>query len=854
MDTTSYKKYMKYKNKYLSLRDRYLNLFDGEGFVHKSHTSNKNKFLNLRKQIEEFNLILDDRKTFGFIDPKNKNKYLSLRDIYLNLFRAEPYQFLRNRDGVGFVNKSHTSNKNKFLNLRKQIEEFNLILDDIDPKNKNKYMSLLDSHKQIGGTYGHEECAICLIPFEWAEFFGTNSKLIDSTESKKPISIDDFSKVIELEKCGHVFHVDCLRPILFSTGICPICRTKFSNVNYKVVKWNHDDLLSAFKSNNSTVLDLSNKSLNIDDIKVIAKGLTYNNKLKKLILSNDDRYESVYHGFYTGGKGFNEITDEALKELYRGIGVNRSIEEVYLSSTNIKNIQFIIKPIISNDIPISVLDLSNNDISKDGIISIIDLISKNTTLKHLDLSDKRDKYYYRLNCIGKYINKYIKKFSLALANNTTLLTLNLRGNNLESTTTINYIYKAFGIGIVDYLGFFKRKINRTLQILDLEDTHHGSYPDPDMLMTISVLLGVNTSLVKLNLTDNHIDNINLEHLSIGLRNNKTLQILLLKNNRFDKKSMSIFAESLIGSAITELDVSHNNLGDSTALGEVLSETNIIELDISFCRITDMGIISFMDRIDTNNKLTKLNLSNNWFKIYGGIAIGGGLIMNSSIKILDLTRNNIGDEGGRSIAYSLAFHNSTLEELRLGATNIGIDTGEILKEAMINNKTLRKLNLADICHRRRSGVPNSGKQLIEDSRISNIVMTSIGIGLAHSNLVYLNLSSNLINTDTLKVIAKSLETNNKLEKLKLKLNELTNEDGIYLADAIRVNRTLVELDLWHNNLEYDGILAILVALKDNPNTRITKLSLDYNTRSNDSNHYRRILNEYASSNLSLDITI
>ncbi len=59
----------------------------------------KNKFLNLRKQIEEFNLILDDRKTFGFIDPKNKNKYLSLRDRYLNLFRAEPYQFLRNRDG-----------------------------------------------------------------------------------------------------------------------------------------------------------------------------------------------------------------------------------------------------------------------------------------------------------------------------------------------------------------------------------------------------------------------------------------------------------------------------------------------------------------------------------------------------------------------------------------------------------------------------------------------------------------------------------------------------------------------------------------------------------------------------------
>ena len=60
-------KYLKYKNKYMALQSKalYLNLFDGEGFVNKSHTSNKNKFLNLRKQIEEFNSINEDRKQLG---------------------------------------------------------------------------------------------------------------------------------------------------------------------------------------------------------------------------------------------------------------------------------------------------------------------------------------------------------------------------------------------------------------------------------------------------------------------------------------------------------------------------------------------------------------------------------------------------------------------------------------------------------------------------------------------------------------------------------------------------------------------------------------------------------------------
>jgi hypothetical protein len=73
----------------------------------------KNKFLNLRKQIEEFNLILEDRKTKGFLDPKNKNKYTLLKESIFNVINED-------RKTEGFLDPI---NKNKFLNLRKQIEE-----------------------------------------------------------------------------------------------------------------------------------------------------------------------------------------------------------------------------------------------------------------------------------------------------------------------------------------------------------------------------------------------------------------------------------------------------------------------------------------------------------------------------------------------------------------------------------------------------------------------------------------------------------------------------------------------------------------------------------------------------------
>jgi hypothetical protein len=87
MDSVYYQKYLKYKN----------------------------KFLNLRKQIQEFNYINEDRKIEDFIDPINKNKYLALQSkaIYLNLFDSE-----------GFVNKSHTSNKNKYLELKKNHTKY----------------------------------------------------------------------------------------------------------------------------------------------------------------------------------------------------------------------------------------------------------------------------------------------------------------------------------------------------------------------------------------------------------------------------------------------------------------------------------------------------------------------------------------------------------------------------------------------------------------------------------------------------------------------------------------------------------------------------------------------------------
>ena len=128
------------------------------------NTENKNKFLNLRKQIEEFNIINEDRKIKDFHDPINKNKYLELRSNskYLNLFsRSSASQINKSQFGTEIENDKiilNTENKNKFLNLRSQIEEFNIINEDRkikdfdNPINKNKYVALQATYLKGGSA------------------------------------------------------------------------------------------------------------------------------------------------------------------------------------------------------------------------------------------------------------------------------------------------------------------------------------------------------------------------------------------------------------------------------------------------------------------------------------------------------------------------------------------------------------------------------------------------------------------------------------------------------------------------------------------------------------------------------
>jgi hypothetical protein len=94
------------------------------------------------------------------------------------------------------------------------------------------------------------------------------------------------------------------------------------------------------------------------------------------------------------------------------------------------------------------------------------------------------------------------------------------------------------------------------------------------------------------------------------------------------------------------------------------------------------------------------------------------------------------------------------------------------------------------------------------------------------LTNLNLSFNSnIGDDGAKAIAEALKVNPVLTELNLRYNSIGGDGAKAIAEALKVNPVLTSLDLYRNSIGVDGAKAIAEALKVNP--VLTKLDLKYN---------------------------
>ena len=183
-----------------------------------------------------------------------------------------------------------------------------------------------------------------------------------------------------------------------------------------------------------------------------------------------------------------------------------------------------------------------------------------------------------------------------------------------------------------------------------------------------------------------------------------------------------------------------------------------------------------------------------------------------ITSLNLSCNELGDEGAAILSRELEDDACTIQELNLASNGIGSKGCIKLADVVRENASLLSLNLNG------NPIGKAGGMAISRMIHSNTSLQSIDIGNTEQN------------TDSIVAIAIELHTNASITRANLdnpRLFSFYEETTKHIARMLRVNETLVELSLEKHNIRDDGVRIIGECLREAKRSKLASLNLRCN---------------------------
>ncbi|KAJ1627881.1 hypothetical protein T492DRAFT_168552 [Pavlovales sp. CCMP2436] len=222
-----------------------------------------------------------------------------------------------------------------------------------------------------------------------------------------------------------------------------------------------------------------------------------------------------------------------------------------------------------------------------------------------------------------------------------------------------------GLGAVGGLALFECVAkNQCIRALDLEDNQLGLGVDPDAG--------------------------GLDHMVSAIAENKLLTLLDLSFNNLSSRGCAVLSRALAPSAITELSLRGNAMGDfgAQAFAEALTlNRSITKLDLSDNGIDELGAVALAAMLTKCELMKFVDFSWNCIRLDGAAALAEAL-KTSSVVRLNLAWNGLGDRGAKALAEAL----QELLFLDISKNNLGEPAAAAVASALRVNTTLRSLQL------------------------------------------------------------------------------------------------------------------------------------------------------------------
>ncbi|MFT4554631.1 MAG: Ran GTPase-activating protein (RanGAP) involved in mRNA processing and transport, partial [Chlamydiales bacterium] len=190
-----------------------------------------------------------------------------------------------------------------------------------------------------------------------------------------------------------------------------------------------------------------------------------------------------------------------------------------------------------------------------------------------------------------------------------------------------------------------REWKKSLKELDTSDLAQVNVPDEFQEVLVEAWMTALKGEKSFLLSDTEFSLPSIRAFSEVLKTNEDLENLLLCNHTIDDSALVVLAEAIgENSSLQELHFHNNSLGDEGALalvGALKENLGIKKIELRNNMIGDEGASAFAEVFD----VTKMAMSQNSDSLQIFIIL-------SSLEVLDLSYNDIGDAGAISLSKAL----------------------------------------------------------------------------------------------------------------------------------------------------------------------------------------------------------
>ena len=211
---------------------------------------------------------------------------------------------------------------------------------------------------------------------------------------------------------------------------------------------------------------------------------------------------------------------------------------------------------------------------------------------------------------------------------------------------------------------------------------------------------------------------------------------------------------------------------------------------------------------------ELRLRENNLSTRGIIAFAATVRTCPWLRVLDLSSNDFSEQASESLAKALETH-ECIQQVMLSNCHIEDKDGAFLISALAKNASVTYLDLSR--NQLGAGARALHPELSAAGALSRMLETR-----SPAKIAILNLSYNSMTARHFLLMAQSLRYNKCLCQLDVSWNTLGDVGAMAFADALRPNRSLRILDIVHCNIQERGTMVLADMLKENQSLKTVRL--------------------------------